>query len=68
MILCLIRLEILKVVRIECILGKSVFSKLCSVFLVWTAIDENMQTKQQDLARNSNHGLLDMHDLMFAII
>ncbi|KAL4596519.1 hypothetical protein ACB092_12G169000 [Castanea dentata] len=32
------------------------------------AIDENMQTKQQDLARNSNYGLLDMHDLMFAII
>ncbi|KAK9993407.1 hypothetical protein SO802_023110 [Lithocarpus litseifolius] len=32
------------------------------------AIDENMQTKQQDLARNSKHGLSDMHDLMFAII
>ncbi|XP_050251726.1 uncharacterized protein LOC126698499 isoform X2 [Quercus robur] len=32
------------------------------------AIDENMQTKQQDLARNSKHDLLDMHDLMFAII
>ncbi|KAF3952464.1 hypothetical protein CMV_021981 [Castanea mollissima] len=32
------------------------------------AIDENMRTKQQDLARNSNYGLLDMHDLMFAII
>ncbi|XP_075647386.1 uncharacterized protein LOC142618347 isoform X2 [Castanea sativa] len=31
-------------------------------------IDENMRTKQQDLARNSNYGLLDMHDLMFAII
>nr|XP_023896386.1 uncharacterized protein LOC112008285 [Quercus suber]POE56016.1 hypothetical protein CFP56_61160 [Quercus suber] len=31
-------------------------------------IDEHMQTKQQDLARNSNHDLLDMHDLTFAII
>ena len=48
--------------------GKSVLLKLCSVFLVWTAIGENMQTKQQDLAGNSNHDLLDMHDLMFAII
>ncbi|XP_030933552.1 uncharacterized protein LOC115959341 isoform X2 [Quercus lobata] len=32
------------------------------------AIDGHMQTKQQDLARNSNHDLLDMHDLMFAIM
>ena len=53
---------------IECIIGKSVLLKLCSVFLMWTAIGENMQTKQQDHAGNSNHDLLDMHDLMFAII
>ena len=60
-------LEILKVVLNASLTSLSCLSYVL-FFLVWTAIDENLQTKQQDLARNSNHGLLDMHDLMFAII